>query len=174
MSYCYQLAEDLGRVLQGRAMMFAVAESCTGGGLARAITDVPGSSAWFDRGFVTYSNAAKLDMLGVAQTTLDRMGAVSEAVALEMAAGALARSRADMVMAVTGIAGPDGGTAEKPVGTVFIAWQSRGQEGVCVKLHFSGDRRTVRQQVVVYCLRQALELLGCQSLDESVCQQALV
>jgi nicotinamide-nucleotide amidase len=153
----YQLAESLGQALQARHWQLALAESCTGGGIAQAITDVPGSSAWFDRGFVTYSNAAKQDMLGVQAATLQRVGAVSGETALEMVVGALAHSGADLAIAVTGIAGPGGGTPEKPVGTVYIASQQRGCEGLCIKKVFPGDRLAVRRQVVAFCLQLALE-----------------
>jgi len=156
-SHCYALAVKLGQALHERQWQLALAESCTGGGIAKAVTDVPGSSAWFDCGFVTYSNAAKVEMLGVMQATLDSVGAVSEEAALEMVAGALSRSRAHFALAVTGIAGPTGGTAEKPVGTVFIAWQQRGQAGICVKKQFAGDRLLIRQQVVAFCLQQSIE-----------------
>lgn len=152
------LSVSLGRKLRSCGWRLVLAESCTGGALAKAVTDVPGSSAWFDRGFVTYSNAAKVDMLGVSQATLNAKGAVSEETALEMAEGALEHSLADLAMAVTGIAGPDGGSAEKPVGTVFIAWQLRGQPGYCVKQQFSGDRQAVRSLTVLFCLRQACRL----------------
>ncbi|MCK9606690.1 MAG: CinA family protein [Methylomonas sp.] len=158
----YESAVLLGSRLQKRAWQLALAESCTGGGIAKTITDVPGSSVWFDRGFVSYSNAAKVDMLGVSQATLNAKGAVSEETALEMVEGALANSLADLAMAVTGIAGPDGGTGEKPVGTVFIAWQVRGQPSHCVKQQFSGDRLAVRRQVVLFCLQQAYRLVGAE------------
>lgn len=154
----YNLSVSLGHKLRNRGWQLALAESCTGGGIAKTITDVPGSSGWFDRGFVTYSNAAKIDMLGVSQAILDENGAVSKETALEMVEGALAHSLADLAVAVTGIAGPDGGTGEKPVGTVFIAWQVRGQPGHCVKRQFSGDRLEVRRQVVLFCLQQACRL----------------
>lgn len=155
-----QLAQALGQQLQVRHWLLALAESCTGGGIAQAVTDVAGSSAWFDRGFVTYSNAAKVEMLGVKQNTLDRFGAVSVETVLEMAAGALAHSDADLVFAVTGIAGPGGGSLDKPVGTVFIAWQLRGRSGHYLKQHFSGDRLAVRRQVIIFCLQQACELMA--------------
>jgi nicotinamide-nucleotide amidase len=154
----YTLASTLGMRLRQCGWQLALAESCTGGAIAKAVTDVPGSSAWFDRGFVTYSNAAKVDMLGVSQATLNAKGAVSEETALEMAEGALEHSQADLSMAVTGVAGPDGGSREKPVGTVFIAWQLRGQPGYCVKQQFSGDRRAVRSQTVLFCLKQVSRL----------------
>ncbi|OQW75624.1 MAG: damage-inducible protein CinA [Proteobacteria bacterium ST_bin11] len=154
----YLLAEALGASLNALNLRLALAESCTGGGIAKAITDVPGSSAWFDRGFVTYSNDAKIDMLGVKPETLARVGAVSEEAALEMVAGALTHSLADWALAVTGIAGPDGGTPAKPVGTVFIAWQMRGASGVCWKKQFSGDRHSIRQQATLFCLLQLLQM----------------
>ncbi len=143
----YPLAEQLGRLLLERGWLLVTAESCTGGGVARAVTEVPGSSAWFDRGFVTYSNRAKVEMLGVDGETLERHGAVSEAVALEMATGALCRSGADLSVAVTGIAGPAGGTPEKPVGTVWIAWAG-GSIPVATRYRFAGDRTAVRGQSV--------------------------
>lgn len=152
------LAEKLGQHLQAFGLRLVLAESCTGGGIAQAVTDVSGSSAWFDRGFVTYSNAAKIEMLGVQQSTLEEHGAVSEATALEMVSGALRYSHAELAFAVTGIAGPEGGSAAKPVGTVFIAWQMRNQGAHCVKKLFTGDRISVRQQVIVYCLQQALDV----------------
>ena len=156
----YPLAVNVGEQLKRLGWQVALAESCTGGAIAQAMTDVPGSSVWFDRGFVTYSNAAKVDMLGVQQSTLDSVGAVSQSTALEMATGALAHSYANLAIAVTGIAGPDGGTPGKPVGTVFIAWQCRGQSAVCVRQHFSGDRLAVRRQVVEFCLRQLAKLIA--------------
>lgn len=162
-SNVYNLAVELGKRLKSLNWQLALAESCTGGAIAQAVTDVAGSSAWFDRGFVTYSNAAKVDMLGVKQTTLNTVGAVSQETALEMVAGALAHSHADLALAVTGIAGPDGGSAEKPVGTVFIGWQRRGHSGVCVKQCFAGDRHAVRQQVVEFCLHQLAKVAETSS-----------
>ncbi len=117
-----QLVQELARELGGRGMKLATAESCTGGGIAQALTELAGASDWFDRGFVTYSNQAKMEMLGVNATTLERQGAVSEATVLEMARGALARSPADLSVAVSGVAGPGGGSDDKPVGTVWIGW----------------------------------------------------
>jgi nicotinamide-nucleotide amidase len=155
----YLLAEALGTRLKTLDLRLALAESCTGGGIAKAITDVPGSSGWFDRGFVTYSNDAKIDMLGVKPGTLAKLGAVSEEAALEMVAGALTHSLADVALAVTGIAGPDGGMPTKPVGTVFIAWQARSTTGVCLQKQFSGDRQSIRQQATLFCLQQLLQWL---------------
>lgn len=133
--------------LQRRGWSLSCAESCTGGGIAAALTDVAGSSAWFDRGFVTYSNQAKQDMLGVSAETLAGFGAVSRETAVEMARGALARSAAQLSVAVTGIAGPGGGSPDKPVGTVWIAWASDEHiDTVCER--FDGDRAGVRSATV--------------------------
>jgi len=143
----------LAALLLQRAEWLAVAESCTGGWLAQALTALAGSSAWFDRGFVTYANAAKVEMLGVPETTLRRHGAVSVATARAMAQGALAHSRADWTVAITGIAGPGGGTPDKPVGTVCFAWAARDGGCQAQTCCFSGDRQAVREQAV----RQALD-----------------
>ncbi len=151
------LAERVGRSLAARRLKLATAESCTGGLIAGAITDVAGSSGWFDRGFVTYSDDAKIDMLGVRAETLAAHGAVSEATAAEMATGALARSRADLAVAVTGIAGPDGGTPAKPVGTVCFAWARRGGAVATAARHFSGDRIAVRAATVTAALQGLLD-----------------
>ncbi len=148
----FALAERLGRVLAGRRWTVATAESCTGGLVAAAITDVAGSSAWFDRGFVTYSNEAKAEMLGVRLETLAAHGAVSEATAGEMAAGALARSGADIAVAVTGIAGPAGGSPGKPVGLVCFAWARRGGAVEVRTLRFPGGRAAVRAAAVAAAL----------------------
>lgn len=147
-SELFKLAEQLGRFLTANGKKISTAESCTGGWIAQTITDVPGSSTWFDRGFVSYSNAAKVEMLGVNPQTLEQHGAVSSATAIEMAMGALAHSDADLAIAVTGIAGPDGGTAEKPVGTVFIAWANRHGKKLVLKKQFFGNRRQIREQTV--------------------------
>jgi nicotinamide-nucleotide amidase len=146
------LARALGEALKRRGLTVATAESCTGGQISGAITDVPGSSGWFDRGFVTYSNAAKVEALGVRPETLAAHGAVSEATAAEMASGALARSAAAMAVAVTGIAGPDGGTAAKPVGTVCFAWARRGGAVDTAVHRFPGDRAAVRAATVAVAL----------------------
>ena len=152
-----ELAVRLGQALQGRQWTIATAESCTGGLIAGAITDVAGSSAWFDRGFVTYSNAAKVEMLGVRPETLVTLGAVSEATAREMAAGALARSGADIAVAVTGVAGPAGGTPEKPVGLVCLAWAIRGGALQSQTERFAGDRTAVRAATVERALQGTIE-----------------
>jgi len=151
------LARCLGQNMLKAGHTLALAESCTGGWIAQSVTEIAGSSAWFDRGFVTYSNAAKVAMLGVSESTLHIHGAVSAETAREMAAGALFNSHADVALAVTGIAGPGGGTAEKPVGLVFIAWQFRGQLCHCQEHHFVGDRHSIRLQTVQKAL---LYLLG--------------
>ncbi|MBK6355355.1 MAG: nicotinamide-nucleotide amidase [Betaproteobacteria bacterium] len=157
MSELETLAERLGCLLIERGEWLAAAESCTGGWLAQSVTAIAGSSTWFDRGFVTYSNAAKADMLGVSDSTLARHGAVSEAVARAMAQGVLTHSRADWSVAITGIAGPSGGSPEKPVGTVCFAWASK--EGGCEAKTclFSGDRASVREQSVRYALNGLID-----------------
>jgi nicotinamide-nucleotide amidase len=151
------LAVAVGSALAARGRTLATAESCTGGLIAGAITDVPGSSQWFERGFVTYSNEAKMDMLGVHAETLADHGAVSEATAAEMATGALARSRADVAVAVTGIAGPDGGSPGKPVGTVCFAWARRNGTVGTETRHFAGDRAAVRAATVDVALRGLID-----------------
>jgi nicotinamide-nucleotide amidase len=152
MSELEKLAESLGRLLVERGEWLAAAESCTGGWLAQSVTAIAGSSTWFDRGFVTYSNAAKVDMLGVPESTLARHGAVSEAVARAMAQGVLAHSRAEWSVAITGIAGPSGGSPDKPVGTVCFAWASKDAGCEAQTCLFSGDRTAVREQSVRYAL----------------------
>jgi nicotinamide-nucleotide amidase len=158
------LAADLGAALLARGDWLAAAESCTGGWLAQSVTAIAGSSAWFDRGFVTYSNEAKMDMLGVPEYTLERHGAVSEATARAMAQGALAHSRSNWAVAITGIAGPSGGSPDKPVGTVCFAWAAK--EGGCEAqtCHFSGDRAAVRQQSVRRALLGLLQRLEATPL----------
>ena len=149
----YALGEQLGQALSARGEMLASAESCTGGWVAKVVTDIAGSSAWFDRGFVTYSNEAKQDMLGVHEATLRMHGAVSEATVREMAEGALARSRATVAVAISGIAGPGGGTEDKPVGTVWLAWAHRGQQTQAEHHRYDGDREAVRRQALVMALQ---------------------
>ena len=134
-------------------IVIATAESCTGGWIAQQLTELSGSSAWFDRGFVTYSNEAKQQMLGVSAHTLEQHGAVSEAVVREMAEGALANSSANLAIAVSGIAGPTGGTAEKPVGLVWMAWAIKEGRVDAESQIFTGDRAEVRRQAVDYVLR---------------------
>ena len=147
------LAEKLGARLKARGAMLVTAESCTGGWVAEAVTAIGGSSEWFERGFVTYSNAAKVEMLGVSAETLARHGAVSEETAREMAAGALNNSRGSVALAITGVAGPGGGTPEKPVGTVWIGLDDG--EGVARHFRLIGDRDEIRRRSV----QAALELL---------------
>jgi nicotinamide-nucleotide amidase len=154
-----RLAERLGRRLQASGQRLATAESCTGGWIAKCVTDIAGSSAWLERGFVTYSNAAKQEMLGVAPATLAVHGAVSEAVVAEMAAGALAHSHATVAVAVSGIAGPGGGTPDKPVGTVCFAWARAGRVEVAT-CRFAGDREQVRRDSVVHALAGLIGRLG--------------
>jgi len=153
------LAAELGRRLAARGAFAATAESCTGGLVAGAITAIPGSSGWFDRGFVTYSNEAKLELLGVDPRTLERHGAVSEATARAMAEGAIQASRAQVAVAVTGIAGPDGGTPAKPVGMVCFAWAGREGPVTAATHHFPGDREAVRRASVVVAVRGLIERL---------------
>lgn len=151
------LAVRVGAFLSARGWMLATAESCTGGWVAEAVTSVAGSSAWFERGFVTYSNAAKASMLGVAEATLAAHGAVSEAVAAEMAAGARMHSQAQVALSITGVAGPGGGSPGKPVGTVCFGWSWIGGQRVETRL-FAGDRREVRRQSVILALVQLLAI----------------
>jgi nicotinamide-nucleotide amidase len=153
------LARRVGARLKNRNLKLATAESCTGGWIAQAVTSVSGSSEWFDRGFVTYSNEAKKELLGVRARTLARHGAVSRETAKEMAAGALARSRAQVSIAVTGVAGPRGGTPEKPVGMVCFAWSWKRGAMESVTRRFRGGRERVRRQSVVFALQGLLERL---------------
>lgn len=152
-------AVELGRALRACGWMIATAESCTGGAIARALTEVGGSSAWFERGFVTYSDQAKIDLLGVGADTLAAAGAVSEAVAAQMADGALTHSRAQIALAVTGIAGPGGATPGKPVGTVCFGWAAIDAAPVTETRQFPGDRAAVRRAAALHALRGAWRLL---------------
>ncbi len=147
-----ELVAQLAQQLSGRGMMLCVAESCTGGWLAKACTDMPGSSHWFERGFVTYTNEAKQEMLGVSAETLQTHGAVSEATVAEMAAGALANSRAQISVSISGVAGPGGGSEEKPVGTVCFGWALEGGATTTERKVFAGDREAVRAQAVLHAL----------------------
>jgi len=153
------LARRIGIRLKNRKLKLATAESCTGGWIAQAATSVSGSSVWFDCGFVTYSDAAKKELLGVRARTLSRHGAVSRETAKEMAAGALARSRAHVAIAVTGVAGPSGGTKAKPIGTVCIAWARKRGAMESVIRRFLGSRERVRRQAVVSALQGLLDRL---------------
>lgn len=170
------LATAVAESLRLRARRLATAESCTGGWVSQSLTAIAGSSAWFDRGFVTYSNAAKIDMLGVSERSLAEHGAVSEPVALEMACGALQRSRADIALSITGIAGPAGGSVQKPVGTVCFGWAWKALpetamvnhlqastpaiHSLVLTLHLSGDRAQVRRQAVLESLSGLLRCLN--------------
>jgi PncC family amidohydrolase len=151
------LAAAAGRALLAAGLRAVTAESCTGGGVASALTDVPGSSQWFERGYVTYSNEAKMQDLGVERTSLETHGAVSAAVAEQMALGALRASGADLAVGITGVAGPDGGTLEKPVGLVYLALGRRGQAPRVVRELFPGDRAAVRSAAVAAALRLLTE-----------------
>ena len=145
--------QELAARLLERGQTVATAESCTGGGVAYVLTELAGASDWFERGFVTYSNEAKQEQLGVLAETLDRHGAVSEQTVLEMARGALAHSRAGLSVAVSGVAGPGGGSADKPVGTVWIAWADVGGWALARRFQFPGDRHAVRQATIEAAVR---------------------
>jgi nicotinamide-nucleotide amidase len=151
-----KLARWVGSALKSRKFMLVTAESCTAGQIAYVITSVSGSADWFERGFITYSNIAKQEMLGVNPKTLEHFGAVSEQTAKEMAEGALAHSHAQISIAVTGIAGPTGGTKEKPVGTVCFAWARKDAQTHTAQRHFKGDRNSIRSQVTQFALEQLL------------------
>lgn len=153
-----QLAQLLGNKLVTKGWQITCAESCTGGGVGYAITAISGSSAWFKKGFITYSNDAKRDMLGVSEQTLNQYGAVSSSTVLEMAAGAAEQANAEVAVAISGIAGPDGGTPEKPVGTVWFGFFINGQNS-CQKLLIDGNRQTIRIKAIEFALSHILELL---------------
>ena len=160
----FLLSEKVGRCLLEHGLLAVTAESCTGGWIGEAITAVPGSSAWFDRGFITYTNSAKQDMLGVTEETLAQHGAVSGETVREMALGALSHSRGNVAVAVSGIAGPTGGTPSKPVGTVWLAWAAKGHEALAECHVFSGDRESVRRQAVMRALEGLMELVDKTSV----------
>lgn len=155
----HELAIRTGERLSKHGLSIATAESCTGGWIAKILTDIPGSSGWFERGFVTYSNEAKQDMLGVQGSSLQQHGAVSEQIVKEMARGAISNSRADVSVAVSGVAGPGGGTADKPVGTVWLAWAA-GKNLRTLHVHLSGERSRVREQAVELALQGVLDIIG--------------
>lgn len=164
----YRLAETVVAALVAAGRTAVTAESCTGGWIAKAMTDVAGSSAAFGYGIVSYSNAAKESLLGVAADTLEGFGAVSEEVVREMAGGALRVSGADLAVAVSGIAGPDGGTADKPVGTVWFAWAVRDGDREAVdaeRQRFEGDRERIREMSVVHALEGVLDRIPGASAD---------
>lgn len=153
------LAEKLGTALKQKNKKLATAESCTGGGAAFWVTSIAGSSEWFDRGFVTYSNAAKEDLLGVQPITLETFGAVSEQTAREMAEGALRFSQAEISLAITGIAGPSGGSVDKPVGMVWIACAALEQKTITKLFQFSGNRIEIREQAIICSLEMILDFI---------------
>ncbi len=155
----HPLVQPLSQALIARRWMMATAESCTGGLIAGACTEMAGSSVWFERGFVTYSNEAKTESLGVDASLIRQHGAVSEPVAHAMAEGAVAHSRAQVSVAVTGVAGPTGGSAEKPVGTVWFGWSVDGQVTTEMR-RFEGDRAAVRDATVTHALQKLISLLG--------------
>ena len=152
------IAQQLGEMLCKKNAKLTTAESCTGGGISEAITAVSGSSQWFEFGFVTYANSAKQQLLGVSKQTLDQYGAVSEQVVEQMAQGAIQQSRADYAIAVSGIAGPEGGTEDKPVGTVWVCWQTPTRSWT-QQLMLSGDRQAVRTAAIKKSLQQLLQHL---------------
>jgi nicotinamide-nucleotide amidase len=152
-----QLAKRLGNLLLQAGQTVVTAESCTGGGIARIMTEIPGSSSWFERGFVTYSNAAKHEMLGVPLSLIARHGAVSQATVEAMVEGAFMHSPSDWAVAVSGIAGPDGGTEEKPIGTVWLAWMTRTSHPESMLFHFSGNRASIREQATLQALKGLID-----------------
>lgn len=152
-----KLVEELAASLAVRGWKMATAESCTGGWIAKCCTDLAGSSAWFERGFVTYSNAAKQDLLGVDAGLLEQAGAVSKEVALQMAQGARRRSGVALCVAVTGVAGPQGGAQDKPTGTVWFAWSRQGQAPDAELACFEGNREAVRRQTVAHALQGLID-----------------
>lgn len=154
-----ELAAEVGRLLQSKGLLLAVAESCTGGGVAHAITEIAGSSNWFDCGFITYSNASKTELLDVSAALIAQHGTVSEEIAAAMAEGALKNSNAHVTLSTTGIAGPGGAVPGKPVGTVCFGW-TVGHNTHTERLVFAGDRQAVRSQTVVHALRGLLRFLG--------------
>lgn len=153
------LAAELGATLKARGFILALAESCTGGMVAQALTSIAGSSGWFDRGFVSYSNLAKIEMLGVSVKTLETLGAVSEQTAIEMAVGALNNSHAQITGSITGIAGPSGGTPEKPVGTVCFAWAEVHKSTSTTTKFFNGNRQEIRQQATITMMAGLIDRL---------------
>lgn len=156
----HQLARELADKLLARGWMLASAESCTGGWVGQLLTSLPGSSQWYERGFITYANAAKIEMLGVPEATLATHGAVSEETARAMATGALTHSHAHAALAISGIAGPDGGTPQKPVGLVCYGWALADGTAMSSTCRLSGDREEIRSRAVAAALRGLIELLG--------------
>jgi nicotinamide-nucleotide amidase len=156
----HQLAHELGGMLLARGWMVATAESCTGGWVGQLLTAIPGSSAWYERGFITYANAAKQEMLGVPAEILETHGAVSEETASAMAAGALAHSHAQATLAISGIAGPGGGTPQKPVGLVCYGWALADGTRMSSTCRLDGDREEIRSRAVAAAMRGLIELMG--------------
>ncbi len=153
------ILEKVSKKLHRNNLSVVSAESCTGGWVAKQLTDLAGSSVIFDRGFVTYSNQAKQDMLGVSTEVLEKFGAVSEQVVIEMVEGALKNSQADIALSISGIAGPGGGTAEKPVGMVCFGWMKRDKEAIAKTIIFTGDRDEIRKQAVDLSLKGVIEII---------------
>lgn len=154
------LVAEVGEALKSHNTMVVTAESCTGGMIAEVLTSIPGSSAWFDRAYITYSYESKREMLGVRETTIQHSGSVSKRCVKEMALGALQQSHAQVSVACSGIAGPGGGTVDKPVGTVWLAWARQGHEDIVTQLmHFDGDRQSIREQTTRTALQGVLEIL---------------
>ena len=156
----YSLSTEVGELLKRQGLRLALAESCTGGWITKCITDVPGSSDWFDRAFITYSNDAKCEMLDIPASLIDHYGAVSEAVVRAMVEGAIRTSSADVAISVSGIAGPGGGSKEKPVGSVWFGWHKTGEDTVARLMKFDGDRDAVRRSAVEHALSGLINLLA--------------
>ena len=156
----HTLSVELGEVLAASGKMLVTAESCTGGLVAKSVTDVAGSSGWFDRAFVTYTNAAKNEMLGVSMAMIDKHGAVSEPVVRQMVSGALSASRAQIAVAISGVAGPGGGSEDKPVGTVWFAWAYGARDYEAERMLFDGDREQVREQAAAHAIRRIINRLS--------------
>lgn len=153
------IINDLAIICTKKALKIATAESCTGGGVAYELTSLPGSSHWFERGFVTYSNLAKIQMLGVDQDTINQYGAVSQEVARQMAEGAIKNSNANISLAITGVAGPEGGSLNKPVGSCWFAWSSSVFDTQSQQQIFVGDRQLVRLQAILFSIKKLLQLI---------------
>ena len=156
----YKLAARVGKALKTRKLMLVTAESCTGGWLGEAVTMVPGSSDWYERGFITYTYISKRELLGIKRHTLDKFGAVSEQTARDMAEGALNNSHAQVAVSVSGTAGPSGGTRDKPVGTVCLAWAQKNSRITSETRHFKGKRQAIRRKAVKRALQGILDLLA--------------
>ena len=157
--HCTKIAAQVGALLKEKSLKLATAESCTAGLIAAKLTDIAGSSAWFERGFVTYSNASKHEMLGVYRTSIEQFGAVSETVVMQMAKGALRHSHADIAISVSGIAGPAGGSTDKPVGLVWFGLAIKNKNMCTFRKVFSGNREKIREQAVIFALNQVLAQL---------------